>query len=152
MGGRQVFTLRVCMILVVGALLLLSSLLSNNAYAQSLGISVEGITTDSGTVRLIWIASGDDGNVGLASVYDIRYSTDSAIVDAWNTATQVLDAPIPDIAGTLQEYTITLPVGTYFFAMKTGDEVPNWSPRSNIPRADIFLTVSVLPPTLVRWE
>ncbi len=88
----------------------------------------------SSTIRLHWTAPGDDSTSGTASQYDIRYST-STITDAnWPSATQVTGEPTPLAAGSAQTYTVTgLQSATrYYFAIKTGDEVPNWSPLSNI--------------------
>ncbi len=89
--------------------------------------------TDS-SITLSWTAPGDDGNVGTASVYDIRYST-AMINDAnWDQAVQIPDEPAPLVAGTQQSYTVYgLDTNTtYYFAIKTADEVPNWSGMSAV--------------------
>lgn len=86
------------------------------------------------TANLSWTSPGDDMNVGVATSYDIRYST-STITDAnWNAATQVSGEPVPLVAGTTQSMTVTglLPSTVYYFAIKTSDEVPNISALSNI--------------------
>ncbi len=88
-------------------------------------------------VTLQWRAPGDDSTVGTAAQYDIRYST-SSITDAnWNTCTQVSNEPTPLVAGTQQSYTVQgLNSGTrYYFALKTADEIPNWSMLSNVVTA-----------------
>ncbi len=70
---------------------------------------------------------------GTATSYDIRYST--VIIDGsnWDSATQVT-APTPAAPTTSQSVTIgSLTNGTtYYFAMKTSDEVPNTSALSNV--------------------
>ena len=89
------------------------------------------------TVTLIWTATGDDGEVGTASTYDMRYST-STITDAnWNSATQVNGEPQPQVAGSLESFTVTglEQEVTYFFAIMVADEIPNWSSLSNIVSA-----------------
>ena len=90
----------------------------------------------STTVALIWTAPGDDGNSGTASQYDIRYSTSSISDGNWASATQVTGEPIPKSAGSAETFTVTgLQNGTtYYFAIKTADEVPNWSALSNVPQ------------------
>ncbi len=91
-------------------------------------------TVTSASVTLRWTCPGDDGSVGQASTYDIRYAT-VAITDAnWNSASQVANEPSPLAAGQTQSYTVTglNPNTTYYFAMKTADEVPNWSTLSNV--------------------
>ncbi len=91
-------------------------------------------TVTSSTVTLQWTSPGDDGNVGTATTYDIRYAT-VPITDAnWTGASQASGEPVPAVAGTSQSYTITNlnPTTTYYFAMRTADEVPNWSTLSNV--------------------
>jgi prepilin-type N-terminal cleavage/methylation domain-containing protein len=85
------------------------------------------------SILLTWTAPGDDGNTGTATTYDIRYSTSLITAVNWASATQVVGEPAPQVAGTVQ----TLRVHglnwntTYYFAMKTSDEVPNISTLSN---------------------
>ncbi|MFH1661832.1 MAG: fibronectin type III domain-containing protein [Candidatus Falkowbacteria bacterium] len=87
------------------------------------------------SVNISWTSPGDDNNVGVASGYDIRYST-SNITDAnWNSATQLTGEPTPQIAGTNQALYVVVGLSadtTYYFAIKTRDEAPNWSGLSNI--------------------
>lgn len=86
------------------------------------------------SVNLTWTAPGDDSTVGTASQYDLRMSTDStALVNSFTTATKIT-VPAPKPAGSKETFVVTglLPNTTYFFALKTADEVPNWSPISNI--------------------
>ncbi|MBU0982865.1 MAG: fibronectin type III domain-containing protein, partial [candidate division Zixibacteria bacterium] len=98
-------------------------------------LSLGSATVNS--LRLSWNAPGDDGNSGTASEYDIRYST-STITDAnWDAATQVSGEPSPQIAGSSESFVVTglAENTTYYFAIKTADEVPNWSTLSNVPSA-----------------
>jgi hypothetical protein len=93
------------------------------------------ITSDSSstTITIHWTAPGDDGNVGTAGQYDIRYST-SSIADAnWAQATQVSDEPTPQAAGGAESYVVRnlTPNTTYYFVIKTADDVGNWSTISN---------------------
>jgi phosphodiesterase/alkaline phosphatase D-like protein len=100
------------------------------------------------SITLTWTAPGDDSTSGTASQYDIRYST-SPINDAnWNSATQVSGEPAPLPAGTQQTFTVTgLQSGqTYYFAMKTADEVPNWSGLSNVASGT---TIDTIPPAAI---
>ena len=91
-----------------------------------------------GTVTLTWTAPGDDGNIGTASNYVVRYA-DSAIVSefGWLMATDVSTEPTPQPAGSPQTMTLSdlTPGQTYYFAIKTQDEVPNTSGLSNSPSA-----------------
>jgi hypothetical protein len=88
------------------------------------------------SIDLTWTAPGDDDHTGTASQYDIRYSTSAIITEAdWEAAAQCTDAPSPSPAGTTESFTVTglSPTTTYWFALKTADEVPNWSGSSNSP-------------------
>lgn len=98
-------------------------------------LSVSDVSTT--TVTLNWTAPGDDGNTGTASQYDIRMST-SLITDAnWGSAIPLVPAPSPNPAGSVEAVQVTqLTEGTtYYFALKTADEVPNPSGLSNIVTA-----------------
>ena len=87
------------------------------------------------TVTLTWTAPGDDGNTGTATTYDVRYGASAINSGNWAAATQVTGEPTPAVAGTNQTMTVTgLSAGTtYYFAIKTADEVPNTSTVSNSP-------------------
>ncbi len=100
----------------------------------------KGSSTASSIV-LTWPATGDDGNTGTASQYDIRYSSLSAITEGnWDSATvtQCSGEPSPGTAGTPENFTVTglFPATMYSFALQTRDEVPaNWSGLSNVVSA-----------------
>jgi len=101
-------------------------------------------TTGSGNgeVDLTWTAPGDDGNTGQTSTYDIRYVPyANGPIDTeaeWNGATPVEGEPTPGSAGTSERFTVgeLTPGASYYFALKTADEVPNWSGLSNSPWAE----------------
>ena len=81
-----------------------------------------------------WTAPGDDGSSGTASQYDIRYATTPITDDAkFNQAMQATAEPYPSAAGTTQSATVIGldPESTYYFALKTSDNVGNQSPLSN---------------------
>ena len=91
------------------------------------------------TVVLRWTASGDDGLSGRAAHYDLRYSrygiagTDT--LGWWNAATRVnLWNKIPALPGmpdAVRVFGFT-PGFRYFAMLRTCDEIPNWSPYSNL--------------------
>jgi hypothetical protein len=89
----------------------------------------------SNSITLAWTAPGDDGNTGTASQYDIRYSTSGITEANWNSATQCTEEPTPQIAGSAEAFTVAglSPNTTYYFALKTADEFPNWSAISISP-------------------
>lgn len=105
----------------------------------------------STSITLTWTAPGDDGNAWTAYQYDIRYSTSQITEATWGNATQCVGEPQPAPAGQRQDFIVTglQPYTRYYFAMKTSDEVPNWSGLSNVvvgttaPKIDI---IQVTPP------
>ncbi len=88
-------------------------------------------------VTLTWTAPGNDGSLGRASGYDLRYSL-TPLTDAnWESAVPVQDVPIPDTTGTTETFTVTgLQDGEfYFLGIKSVDDASNWSALSNIVSA-----------------
>jgi hypothetical protein len=87
----------------------------------------------SGGVTLRWTAPGDDGRVGLATRYYLRYAPDSLTAASWATAREAANVPAPHPAGRVERMSITgLAAGRWCFALRSRDEVPNWSELSNI--------------------
>jgi hypothetical protein len=85
-----------------------------------------------------WTAPGDNGSSGRARIYDLRWSTADpagfASAAAWFAAATPLAVEAPATAGTPQSATIPgLPPATRVFAaLRTADEIPNWSALSDI--------------------
>ncbi|TFG91264.1 MAG: hypothetical protein E4H16_00035 [Candidatus Atribacteria bacterium] len=102
------------------------------APSQVTNLSVSNITQTS--VTLNWTAPGDDGTVGTAASYDIRYSTAPITSSNWASAIQAGGEPIPQISGTDQSFATTGLTAntTYYFAIKAVDELNNISSLSNI--------------------
>jgi len=90
------------------------------------------VTFDS--ISLSWTAPGDDSLSGTAAQYDLRYSTSAITAANFASATQWTGTPTPATSGTTQSTTVTGLTAntTYFFALKSADEVPNWSGISNV--------------------
>ncbi|MFH2048878.1 MAG: fibronectin type III domain-containing protein [bacterium] len=89
---------------------------------------------NSTSASLAWTAPGDDGSVGTATEYDIRMSTSPISALNWNFATQLTGEPNPSIAGSSESFVVSnlTPEVTYYFAIKTSDEIPNISGLSNV--------------------
>ena len=101
-------------------------------------------------VALTWTASGDDGMIGTATSYDLRYATFAIDASNWSTATPVTGLAAPQIAGSAETFTLPnlQPDTTYYFAIKVSDEWPNTSPISNVfmirtPVADVWAPYAV---------
>ena len=93
-------------------------------------------TVTTSSVALSWTAPGDDGATGTATTYDVRYSTSLINEANWGSAVQASGEPSPQVAGSSESFTVTglpSPSTTYYFAIKTSDEVPNESAISNVP-------------------
>jgi len=108
------------------------------------------------SITLDWTAPGDDGNVGTASTYEMRWSTSkpdtttlAAMENWWSTATAVSAMPAPLPSGTTQSKTVPGPFvtgTTYYFVIKACDEVANCSAYSNV--ASKFVP-DTLPPSRI---
>jgi len=103
------------------------------ALVTSSGNAVAQQAYDS--VTLTWTTPGDDGLTGTASQFDIRYSTSPITASNFASATRwTTGVPAPAAPGTQQSVQVTglSPSTTYWFAIKTADEVPNWASISNV--------------------
>lgn len=109
----------------LGLLLLAPAL----AHAQAAG-------TDSLTLH--WTATGDDGAVGTAALYDLRMSGATITAANWEAATALSGLPAPTPSGTAQSWVVRglTPGATYYFALRVRDDAGNWSDVSNIVRWD----------------
>ncbi|MDQ7821334.1 MAG: CFI-box-CTERM domain-containing protein [Candidatus Eremiobacteraeota bacterium] len=76
-----------------------------------------------GTVKLAWIAPGNNMYEGRASSYEMRYSSAPISTDAeWAGAAPLAGLPVPGNPGDTQEYTTPLFAGgSYYFALKASD-------------------------------
>lgn len=94
------------------------------------------------SVTVSFTAPGDDGVVGTATSYDLRWSTvrpdttsAAARTSWWNTATRATNVPAPKISGTAETFTVpgSFTTGTaYYFVVIACDEVSNCSNWSNV--------------------
>ncbi len=77
----------------------------------------------SSSIILQWTASGNDGNVGIAASYDLRYSTNPISDQNFDQATKIKNLPDPPLSGQQVEFNISNLVGSslYYFAIKSKD-------------------------------
>lgn len=112
------------------------------------------------TIDLDWTAPGDDGSLGTATTYDIRYSTSIITEGNWASATQATGEPTPSVAGTAESFTVTGldAATTYYFAIKTIDDASNESDISNVPSelttggAPVNIFVETFPNSDTAWD
>ncbi len=110
---------------VLAFLVLASGSLATDAHAQQAWNSV----------TVSWTTPGDDSLSGTASQFDIRYSTSLITAANFASATRwTTGVPAPSTPGSTQSVVVTglSPGTTYWFALKTADEVPNWAGISNV--------------------
>lgn len=93
-----------------------------------------------GSVALYWTAPGNDGNLGRAALYTIKYTTVpgygwSAFDQGPGLAARLRKTEGPAGAREADLFTGLLGGATYYFALKTQDYVPNLSAISNIAAA-----------------
>ncbi len=83
---------------------------------------------------LTWTAPGNDGSSGKSSTYDLRYSTSPITTANFDSATKIDHLPSPQTSGASETFEVTglNPSTTYYFAIKSADEAPNWSDVSNV--------------------
>jgi len=127
-------------------------------------------TAADSSVTLLWTAPGDDGTIGTASRYDLRYRTvaitGTDTLSWWNAATPVSGLPTPHPAGSTDSMRVRglIPLTTYYFIIRAADEVPNWSGFSNVATkttsgdltapaavADLTVTGTTGTSMTVRW-
>ncbi|HEX9694852.1 MAG TPA: S8 family serine peptidase [Actinomycetota bacterium] len=98
----------------------------------AIGDLAAGAATET-SVALTWTATGDDGIVGQATSYDLRYSTEPIGAANFDSATPAPGVPAPGLSGAPQSFVVggLIPGTTYYFAIKAIDESSNSSPVSN---------------------
>lgn len=97
---------------------------------------VEDLTIDvvSDTeVYLYWYAPGDNGNVGTALSYELRYST-QPLDEATFGSGMLAATAAPQAANSAEQAVVRSlnPCTGYYFALKTRDEANNWATISNV--------------------
>ncbi len=106
-------------------------------------LAVESLSGQS--VALTWTAPGDDGAIGAAARYDVRYSTTPIDESNFDSALVAEEAPTPHPAGTIERMEVHGLAGmtTYFFAAKAIDAAGNTGPFGNVASG-----VTLVPPDI----
>jgi hypothetical protein len=92
------------------------------------------IATGRYSATVTWTAPGDDGLIGTACRYDLRYSTSPITEGNFSSLADTVATPAPDPAGAMQcvEVAALAPCTWYYFALKTRDDAGQWSTLSNV--------------------
>ena len=93
--------------------------------------AVTGATPTS--LSLSFTATGDDGVIGRATAYELRYAKTPIAAATWASAA-IAPTPAPQNPGTRETVTVAGldPTSVYYFAIKVIDDVGNTSPMSNL--------------------
>jgi hypothetical protein len=126
--------------LAVGLALLVIFVRIRSTEAQTVGVT------------MVWTAPGDDGVIGRAAQYDLRYSqaaiSGTDTLTWWNAAVQATGEPLPSVSGATDSLRVLglQPSARYYALVKAADEVPNWSGYSNVAVVD---TPDLVPPSRI---
>ncbi|HTR97848.1 MAG TPA: fibronectin type III domain-containing protein, partial [Candidatus Acidoferrales bacterium] len=115
---------------------------------SNLALSQPGPTS----LLVSWTAPGNDGSVGTASAYDLRWSRSPINATNFALATPVSPQPVPVVGGSPQSY-VALNLAsstTYYFAIRAVDASGNWSAISNVPSATTSVGTDTTPPAAIR--
>ncbi|WP_207048046.1 lamin tail domain-containing protein [Corallococcus macrosporus] len=111
------------------ALITSADLIISDTQAPAAAAGFSATAVDGASIRLDWQSPGDDGVLGTAARYELRYAT-AAITDAnFDSAALVTGVGLPGTAGTAESFTVTGLTAdtTYHFALKTFDGADNAS-------------------------
>ncbi|MBN2526225.1 MAG: discoidin domain-containing protein [Deltaproteobacteria bacterium] len=117
-----------------------------NPPAPVTDLSAVNVTKDA--VELRWTAVGDDGLVGTADSYDIRYAKLPINMDNWHLANVLFDVPLPKGAGSAESLVVSglSAASDYFFVLRVLDDEGGVSLFSNMVH---FKTLTDTPPLTV---
>ena len=92
------------------------------------------LSASSSSAELTWTAPGDDGPDGTARNYDLRFADTPIDENNFDDAIQAIGLGLPQAGGTTETSIVSgLQSGlTYYFALKTSDELGNVSDLSNV--------------------
>ncbi|MBL1293064.1 MAG: hypothetical protein COB61_004245 [Thiotrichales bacterium] len=93
-------------------------------------------------IRLTFTAPGDDGNVGAAASYQMRYSsTPIFTLDAWDNATVLVNSFVPQLPGTAESLIVNelSGGGQLHFNVRAVDDADNLAALSNASPDAAFL-------------
>ena len=123
-------------LLLASTLFLIPSAQAVDTTPPSAVTDLRVVSVNQTSVSLEWTAPSDPDNP-VAKWYDVRYATSGPLSESNFYSGTYYTSPFPSPPGTTESFTLTgLQTGvTYWFAIKSSDDVPNWSGASNSPSA-----------------
>jgi chitodextrinase len=132
----------------VGNVSELSNVVNNDDVPPARVSDLHVVDFDDASISFAWTTSGDDGNVGTATEFDMRVAFGTAM--DWDIAVPLADLPMPAAAGTEQAYTASEDVYPSFaltFALVVIDNNDNVSEISNVV---VWRPDGVVPPEITE--
>jgi hypothetical protein len=111
-------------------------------------------STNAGAVDLAWTDTGDDGTLGQATSYVLRFATFPIVATNWAAAMSLRLPVSPATNGTARQVTLLMPQPgvTYFFSLRATDKAGNLSPFGNCVSASSFASDSDSDGIPDSWE
>lgn len=116
-----------------------------------LGAAVASAQTAGLAVTLLWTATGDNGLLGQAAKYDLRYTATAVssgdTLSWWNTAAVVnMTGHVPPPSGSRDSVVIAgLVLGKKYYAiLRVADAAGNWSGFSNLATIDLTRNITAV--------
>jgi hypothetical protein len=105
-------------------------------------------------VHLRWTATGDDGDVGTATSYVLRFSETEITDNNWDSCATMGVGFAPHSAGRVEEAILDMPDpgAVYFFVIRAQDEAGNLGPLSNVAVARSYQLDSDRDGMPDQWE
>ncbi len=102
-------------------------------------------------IVLSWTSVGDDGNLGTASAYDLRWSNEEITEANFDNASRIEDLNSPQESGNSEQFIFTQAETNvrYYFAIKAIDDNGNKSQLSNVVNILIEDTSDTVPPAQI---
>ncbi len=97
------------------------------------GLKAKAVTGRQFT--LTWTAPGDDGAIGRAAVYEVRFSDTQPTTAAQFEQARALLAPFPDPAGSAEQFNVEIPYRhqSGFISVRALDNAGNAGPVTSVP-------------------
>jgi len=135
-----------------------NAVIAPEALAPSPVVDLGVVDAGPRSIELAWTSTGDDGGLGTAAAYDLRYGTTPIDEQSFVTATPVTSPNPPQPAGNPESVEVfgLLPETAYYLALKVFDDAGNASALSNVATvttpSEMFLLADDFESGTSRWS